>query len=326
MDKKVITVESQYDGERLDTFLAHEIDGVSRSQIQKQIENGAVLLNGKAAQKRVSVRENDQIEIDGISAAVGTSELVPQNIPIDILYEDEFFVAVNKQPGLVVHPGCGVNDGTLVNALLYHVKTLSGGSSKDRPGIVHRLDKDTSGVIIAAKTDSAHSALSAYFAERKIEKYYVGLCIGMPEETHSLIDIPLGRSINDPLKRAPRISGGKAAKTEYWVLGYQDGISAVKFNLHTGRTHQIRVHCSVKGFPILADSLYGGTKERLQRINPTERPFAYSIFKCFNRQALHARSLSFIHPFTNEKVMITAPLPQDFVNAISKFESKDLFE
>lgn len=324
-DKKMIIVGKKHAGERLDVFVAHEADGVSRSQIQKLIEQRMVLLNGEPAIKRQLVSENDRIEVAGLNAIDSVTPVAPQNIPLDVIYEDEFYVAVNKPSGLVVHPGHGVKDGTLVNALLYQIKNLSDGSESDRPGVVHRLDKGTSGVLIAAKTNRAHSALSSYFAARKIEKYYVGLCIGMVGKEHSMIDIPLHRSSRDPIKRAPCLNG-KPAQTEYWLLEHSDGISALKFKLHTGRTHQIRVHCSAMGFPILADSLYGGNRERLLRINPAERPFAYSIFKCFKRHALHARSLSFTHPFTGEKVEILAPLPPDFCRAMDKFGNRNLFD
>lgn len=324
-NKKNIVVQKQHEGERLDIFLAHSIDGISRSQIQKLIEQQMVLVNERKAVKKDLVNENDKIEISGFNLINTQISLTPQDIPLDILYEDEFYVAVNKPSGLVVHPGYGVKDGTLVNALLYQIGSLSDGSATERPGIVHRLDKNTSGVLIAAKTNRAHSVLSSYFAARKIEKYYVGLCIGMVQQTHSLIDIPLDRSVRDPIKRAPS-SSGKPSRTEYWLLEHRDGISALKFKLHTGRTHQIRVHCSAMGFPILADSLYGGNRERLLRINPVERTFAYSIFKCFKRHALHARSLTFIHPFTKKTVQITAPVPQDFRKASEKFEKRDLFD
>jgi 23S rRNA pseudouridine1911/1915/1917 synthase len=251
-------------------------------------------------------------------------KLAPQNIPLDILYEDEYLVAVNKPSGLVVHPGNGVRDGTLVNALLHKIGTLSEGSGSERPGIVHRLDKETSGVMIAAKTNNAHAAMAAAFANRSVEKHYVGFCFGEPSESHGRIDLALERSRRDPLKRTSS-KNGKPSLTEYWLLRYRAGVSAIYFKLHTGRTHQIRVHCSSKGFPILADSLYGGGRERLMRVAPLDRPFAAKVFKSFSRQALHARYLSFIHPFTGLRVHIEAPFPEDFHSAMIHFGDHDLF-
>ncbi|NLD99691.1 MAG: RluA family pseudouridine synthase [Fibrobacter sp.] len=313
-------------GERLDVFLAKTLQGISRAQIQKQIADGAVLLNGKTGSKKSIINTGDRIDVRFNPLYDNrVRHLQPQDIPLDILYEDEYFVAVNKPPAMVVHPGSGVHEGTLVNALLARISSLSDGSASDRPGIVHRLDKDTSGVLIVAKTNSAHTAMASVFANRTIEKIYNGFCFGMPAEQHGKIDLPLDRSHTDPIKRSVS-KNGKAALTEYWILHNQFGISAVRFKLHTGRTHQIRVHCSVKGFPIIGDSLYGGGQERLMRVAPLERPFASRISKCFSRQALHARSLSFIHPFSGAPLHIEAPLPIDFKDALLHFRNPDVFD
>lgn len=319
----ILEVSSESNAERLDVFLARKLADVSRSQIQKLIADGNVLRNSQIASKKDLIVRGDRIEVVR-SALVREIKLAPQDIPLDILYEDEHFVAVNKPSGLVVHPGNGVRDGTLVNALLHKVGTLSEGSGSDRPGIVHRLDKETSGVMIAAKTNSAHIAMAAAFADRLVEKHYVGFCFGEPSEIHGRIDLPLERSHRDPLKRTCS-KNGKPSLTEYWLLRYRAGVSALYFKLHTGRTHQIRVHCSSMGFPILADSLYGGGKERLMRVAPVDRPFAAKVFKSFSRQALHARYLSFVHPFTGLRVHIEAPFPEDFNMAMIHFGDQNLF-
>lgn len=319
----ILEITPECKAERLDLFLARKLADVSRSQIQKLIADGKVLRNNQKASKRDIIAKGDRIEVIR-SALVRDIKLIPQNIPLEILYEDEYFVAVNKPSGLVVHPGNGVRDGTLVNALLHRIGTLSEGFASDRPGIVHRLDKETSGVMVAAKTNNAHVAIAAAFANRLVEKHYVGFCFGEPSESHGRIDFPLERSHKDPLKRTCS-KNGKPSLTEYWLLGYRAGVSAIYFKLHTGRTHQIRVHCSSKGFPILADSLYGGGKERLMRVDPVDRPFAAKVFKSFSRQALHACYLSFIHPFTGLRVHIEAPFPEDFNEAMMHFGERDLF-
>ena len=319
----VLEISPECKAERLDIFLARKLVDVSRSQIQKLIADGKVLRNNQKASKKDIISGGDRIEVVR-SALVRDIKLAPQNIPLDILYEDEYLVAVNKPSGLVVHPGNGVRDGTLVNALLYQIGTLSEGSASDRPGIVHRLDKETSGAMIVAKTNNAHAAMASAFANRSVEKHYVGFCFGEPSESHGRIDLPLERSHRDPFKHTCS-KGGKPSLTEYWLLRHRAGISAIYFKLHTGRTHQIRVHCSSKGFPILADSLYGGGKERLMRVSPLDRPFAAKIFKSFSRQALHARYLSFVHPFTGLRIHIEAPFPGDFNEAMAHFGDQNLF-
>jgi 23S rRNA pseudouridine1911/1915/1917 synthase len=205
-----------------------------------------------------------------------------------------------------------------VNALLHRGGPLSDGSESDRPGIVHRLDKDTSGVMIVARTNRVHAAMSVLFATRKVDKEYAGICIGAHPAEHGTIDAPLGRSRSEPVKRAVR-RGGKQALTEYWLMGHQGGVSAIRFRLHSGRTHQIRVHCRHAGFPIVADTLYGGSSLAIKRLQPMDRPFAYAIFRCFQRHALHARRLSFEHPITGEPVTVTAPFPDDFRDALREF-------
>jgi len=301
-------------GVRLDVFLADVMADVSRARVQKIIADGGVSVNGKAAvKKNAALETGDTVTVNDALTQQRESLLTAQDIPLDVLYEDEFFAVINKPAGMVVHPGNGNADGTVVNALLHRFGSgVSSGSGADRPGIVHRLDKDTSGALLIAKTDAAHSALAELFSSRTIKKVYTGFCVGNRPLEHEVIDLPLARSRRDPTKRAVGARGGSQAVTEYTLKAYNCGISLMEFILHTGRTHQIRVHCAHKGFPIVRDNLYGGSQERVLKIPPMERPFAHKIFKCFNRQALHARSLSFNHPFTKESFVITAPYPPDF--------------
>jgi 23S rRNA pseudouridine1911/1915/1917 synthase len=318
------TVSPDDAGKRLDVFLSQCIKELSRTRIQKLIAAGSVLVNGHYPHKRLLVLIGDAIEVRETASVRPLSSLLePQNIPLAILYEDEFVLAIDKPAGLVVHPGNGNWTGTLVNALLYRNGALAAGYSPERPGLVHRLDKETSGVLLVAKTDPAHSSLARAFASRAIKKRYVGFCFGVPQDPHGIIDIALARSRKEPVKRIAD-KAGKSSQTEYHVLGSRAGISFIQFLPHTGRTHQIRVHCSVSGFPIVADSLYGGGKERLQRLAPLDRPFASSILHCFNRHALHARSITFINPFTQKEMTIVAPLPEDFQSGLRLFGKESI--
>jgi 23S rRNA pseudouridine1911/1915/1917 synthase len=313
------TVHPESSGFRLDVFLARSLPSFSRAKIQKLIEDGRVLRNGENAAKKTPVSTGDTVEIDASSVVrEAGSAPPPQDIPLDILYEDEFLCAVNKPAGMVVHPGSGVAGGTLVNALLHHVKSLSAGWGAGRPGIVHRLDKDTSGVLIVAKTDETHAALGRMFAAREIHKEYIGMCAGRRPQASGNISAPLGRSRRDPVRRSVR-GDGKDALTEYVLLSHHCGISVVRFLPRTGRTHQIRVHASVSGFPVVADSVYGGGRDAAARVAPLCRPFAAGIYKCFTRHALHARRISFVHPGKNVPVSITAPFPEDFKKALGLF-------
>ena len=316
-----VAVPPEAAGQRIDFFLSHSLADLSRSQIQKLIAGGSVLVNGRAPQKRYLLSLADTIEVRGVEPVSFQTSLEPQDIPLSILFEDDHLIAVDKPAGLVVHPGSGNRTGTLVNALLHRSSALSEGFAPDRPGIVHRLDKETSGVLIVAKTNAAHAALARAFSAREIKKVYIGLCVGAPGTAEGIIDVALARSRREPVKRVAD-KAGKSSQTEYRMLGSKSGIAIVQFMPRTGRTHQIRVHCSVSGFPILGDALYGGGKERLQHLTPSDRPFAASILKCFARHALHARSIAFLHPLTRHEITIEAPLPQDFSNALRLFGSE----
>ena len=313
--QKEFIVPSGNTGERLDVFLSGRLPEFSRSQLQRLIENGFVLLNGEKAKKNARLCGEDLVAVEEGELPRSEHPLpAPQDIPLEILYEDDYLLAVNKPAGMVVHPGNGNRDGTMVNALMYRAGTLSGGSEKDRPGIVHRLDKDTSGLLLVAKTDAMHSSLSRMFADRTIEKTYIGICAGGRPAQHDIIDMPLGRNRREPIKRSVQ-SDGKQAITEYWLLAHTSGISILKLRLHTGRMHQIRVHCLSRGFPVLCDPVYGGGRERLEKLPVLDRPFAFKVYKSFTRHALHARSVSFEHPAMKKNMTISAPFPQDFQEA-----------
>ncbi len=316
---KKITVSSEAENRRLDIFVCSNYPTISRTKIQKCIDNGVILLNNKQSKKRTALKAGDVVAVDE-DALTHAEEihLEPQNIPLDIVYEDDHFVVVNKPAGMVVHPGSGNRDGTMVNALLFHMDSLSTGSEEGRPGIVHRLDKNTSGVIVAAKNDEAHHALADLFASRLVTKEYIGICIGRQPKDEDTINAPIGRKKNDPLRYCVR-NNGKEAVTEYTLISYQSGMSLLKFHPVTGRTHQIRIHSNHYGFPVVEDPLYGGDKKKVVQLQPLDRPFAYSIFKCFSRHALHARHISFIHPFTDKKVSFEAPFPEDFQKAVALF-------
>jgi 23S rRNA pseudouridine1911/1915/1917 synthase len=304
-------------GQRLDIVVSRYSPGQSRSKIQKLIENNGVVLSGIAGKKNSRLKAGDTIAIDRTKADdFGQSTVAAQNIPLEIIYEDEHLLAVNKPAGMVVHPGNGNRGMTMVNALLYHIRSLSHGSAIERPGIVHRLDKDTSGVILVAKTDTVHSALARMFFEHTIEKQYIALCVGLRPAQHAVIDMPLGRNRRDPIKRSVQ-TDGKNAVTEYWLLHHACGVSVMDIRPHTGRTHQIRVHFSSHGFPILCDPLYGGGKDRVETLAVLDRPKAYKIYKCFTRHALHARKISFKHPVTHEPMALVAPFPEDFLAAFN---------
>jgi 23S rRNA pseudouridine1911/1915/1917 synthase len=324
-ENRTIIVSPDAAGQRLDIFLTGLLEDLSRSQIQKLIGCGKVLVNGNAPQKRYLVAENDAIMISETASVVEKSSLEPQDIPLAVLFEDDYLIAIDKPAGLVVHPGSGNRSGTLVNGLLFRAGDLSAGFAPDRPGIVHRLDKETSGVLLVAKTNEAHAALARAFASREVKKTYLGICFGTPAEESGTLDMALARSRREPVKRVVDKSG-KASRTDYRVIAARSGISIVQFMPRTGRTHQIRVHCSVAGFPIVGDPLYGGGREQLLKIEPLARPFASAIVKCFDRHALHARSIGFSHPVSGVSMSIEAPLPADFQNAVRRFGDAGLPE
>lgn len=305
-------------GERLDRTLANHLETLSRTRIKTLIEQGAVMINGESAlvAKR-PVADGDAITIQ--MPALEAADPKPQDIPLSILFEDEAVIVINKPAGLVVHPGAGNPDGTLVNALLAHCgDTLSGIGGVKRPGIVHRLDKDTSGVMVVAKTDNAHQSLTEQFADHgrtgPLERRYQALVWGAPNQTRGTINEPIGRAPNHPIKFTVR-RDGKTAITHYRVIDrLSDHASHLECSLETGRTHQIRVHLTAKGHPVMADPLYAtGYQTKAKTLNPE----AQSALARAKRQALHAGHLAFAHPTTEDVLAFDAPLPADMADLLA---------
>ena len=293
----VISLEDK--GERLDTFLAQSIENITRSRVKNSIEKGLVKINGKEQKKSgYSLKEGDVVDIT--FEDVVELSACPQDLPIDIIYQDEDFLVINKAQGMVTHPATGSPDGTLVNALLYHVKDLSGINGVLRPGIVHRLDKDTSGLIMVAKNDSAHLSLSKQIAEKSAKRYYVALVDGNIKEDDGIIEQPIARHRTDRKKMAID-KEGRYAKTAYKVLERFQKYTLVEYELFTGRTHQIRVHSSFKHHPVVGDPVYGGSNK-------------FGL----NGQLLHAFKLVLTHPRTGEIMTFEVGIPSYFETVLNK--------
>ena len=289
-------------GTRLDACLARAIEDLTRSAAAKAVEDGRVLVNGKAPNKSYKLMGHEQIEFTPEEPA--PIDAVPQDIPLDVVYEDDDVIVVNKPSWLVVHPAPGHPDGTLVNALLYHCgDSLSGVGGALRPGIVHRIDRDTSGLIIAAKNDYAHQFLSAQLADHTLARTYECIVVGNLREDSGTVDAPIARDSRDR-KRMAVVPGGRRAVTHWTVLARYPGYTHVQCRLETGRTHQIRVHMAYLGHPILGDTVYGAKKP----------------VPGLTGQCLHAVGLQFIHPRTKELVSLSCPLPGEFTAALRKID------
>ena len=300
---EVLYVKAEESGERIDALLARSVDGLTRSQAQRLLENGMVTFGGEAVRKnrKAAAGEIYAVEIPGTAE----TELAAQAIPLDVAYEDADVIVVNKPRGLVVHPAPGHPDGTLVNALMYHCgDSLSGIGGEKRPGIVHRIDKDTSGLIIAAKNDFAHLALSAQLADRSLSRVYECVVRGRLREPSGTVDAPIARHPTDR-KRMAVVPGGRNAVTHWEVIARYNGYTHLRCILETGRTHQIRVHMAHIGHPLLGDEVYGRGAE-----------------KGLAGQCLHARELKFIHPRTLESVHLATELPAYFTDVLSKLGSE----
>ena len=286
--------------QRLDAFLASSLDGLTRSQATRLIESGEVAVNGRAVGKSYKLAGGEDIAVT--LPEPEPVEAVPQDIPLDVVYEDADVIVVNKPSGMVVHPAPGHPDGTLVNALLYHCAgTLSGVGGALRPGIVHRIDRDTSGLIIAAKNDAAHQYLSAQLADHTLARTYECIVVGALREDRGTVDAPIARHPTDR-KRMAVVAGGREAVTHWEVIARYPGYTHVRCRLETGRTHQIRVHMAYIGHPILGDTVYGAKKE----------------VPGLTGQCLHAVGLRFLHPRTHEVMELSCPLPEEFTRMLPK--------
>lgn len=304
MELQKFIVEDMDEGQRLDVYISNQLAHLSRSFIQKLIGQGNIQINGsKEIVKKYKVSENDEIEIE-----IPDPELLkiePEDIPVDIVYEDEDIVIVNKPQGMVVHPAPGNYHGTLVNALLYQCKNLSSINGVIRPGIVHRIDKDTSGLLMVAKNDKAHRSLAEQLKEHSVNRVYIALVHGNIREEHGTINAPIGRHPIDRMKMAVVDRNGRNAVTHFRVLERYGDYSFIEARLETGRTHQIRVHMSYIHHPLVGDPIYGQKKEKFY----TEG------------QALHAQTIGFIHPSTGEYMEFHAEIPDRFNEIIKKIEN-----
>ena len=303
MEKTRLTLIIDDIGQRIDTVVG-EREKISRSAAAKLVEDGMVLVNGAHVAKNYKIKENDIIDV--YHPDVQPCEVVPQDIPLDIVYEDNDIIVVNKPKGMVVHPAAGNPDGTLVNALLYHCgDSLSGIGGVARPGIVHRIDKDTSGLLVVAKNDESHLSLSGQLKTHSVSRVYHAIAIGNFKDVSGTVDAPIGRHPTDRKKMAViknREYTARDAVTHYRVVERFNGFSYIQCVLETGRTHQIRVHMSYLGHPLLGDTVYGGDKTKFQAIHKD----------CINGQCLHAKELHFVHPKTHDLLTFTSPLPPDF--------------
>ncbi|HEV2393835.1 MAG TPA: RluA family pseudouridine synthase [Verrucomicrobiae bacterium] len=305
---EVISIEQSLPSERLDAWLKSHFPAVSRGAIQRLIQEGHIRINGRVVKPTHTPRAGEQVQVHWPEAQ--PDQALPEAIPLEILYEDEALLVLNKPPGLVVHPAAGHETRTLVNALLHHCRgELSGIGGVARPGIVHRLDKDTSGCMVVAKSDATHLALSAQFAGRKVEKIYNAIVCGEMERERGEIRAAIARHPSHRKCMAVDEEFGREAHTSYRVLERLRGTTLVEARLHTGRTHQIRVHFKFLGYPLLGDSTYG--QRQNQRLGDLTGYLA-------PRQMLHALRLAFIHPRTGKRLGCEAPFPEDFTDALAR--------
>ena len=303
MSELLIEVPQEFHGERIDKFLSVLVPDCSRNAIQKLIEQGNVTINGAAVNKKYKVNSDDEILV--VTGELKPLDAEPENIPLDIVYEDDDLLVVNKPRGMVVHPAPGNYTGTLVNALLYHCKdSLSGINGVLRPGIVHRIDKDTSGLLIVAKNDRAHMGLAEQIKEHSFTREYSAVICGHLKEYEGTVNAPIGRNPKDRKKMCVAMQNSKNAVTHYKVLEEFEKYSHVSLKLETGRTHQIRVHMAHLGHPVAGDMVYGNDKRSAE----------------LNGQCLHAIKIGFVHPIKNEYMEFSTNLPDYFENFIDKIK------
>ena len=304
MDTRTLTATTESAGARLDAFLAARLPDLTRSAAARLIEGGLVTVDGKPAGKSARLTGGETVSVTLPQAE--EPEARPQDIPLEVVYEDADVIVVNKPVGMVVHPAPGHPDGTLVNALLHHCAgSLSGIGGQLRPGIVHRIDRDTSGLIIAAKNDAAHACLAAQLSGHTLARTYECLAVGNFREDSGTVDAPIGRHRTDRKKMAV-VPDGRRAVTHWEVIARYQGVTHLRCRLETGRTHQIRVHLAYMGHPILGDTVYGAKKP----------------VPGLTGQCLHATGLQFLHPSTGEKITLTCPLPEEFTKMLKKLQSQ----
>jgi len=305
-------VSSTTAGLRLDVFVVSILKDMSRAHAQRLIRDGFVLVGGQSAKSSLTVKDGSLVSIT--IPAPKSLIIIPEQIPLSILYEDSDLIVINKSADMVVHPAAGHSSGTLVNAILAHCKDLSGIGGEMKPGIVHRLDRGTSGVMVVAKNDKAHNELARQFKDRTVKKIYTALTYGVIKSDSGVIETPIGRSIKDRKKFSTRTRKGRIAVTQWNVIKrFGNDLTLLEIKLHTGRTHQIRVHFSETGHPLVGDSVYGGTRQ-IKRISK-DRQYAVASFL---RPALHSKRLGFHHPQTGKWMEFEAPLPLDLGDLLNK--------
>ena len=315
--KEIIVSEHQHT-ERLDQFLVNRLEKISRAQVQKLIKHEQIKVNGKTVKPSHSVSRGEKIAIH--FPRPPKPELLPENIPLEIIFEDEYLLILNKKAGMVVHPAYGNLSGTLANALVYHSQNLSTLSGEFRPGLVHRLDKDTSGLLVVAKNDFVHGQLSGQFSEHTVNREYRAVVWGHLKQKTGRIESFLKRMEKDRTRFVTSRDEGKFAITNYEVIEEYPLVSLIKLKLETGRTHQIRVHTSSQGHPVLGDQTYGGRHKQTIQLNQKERELANQLLELMPRQALHAKTLGFIHPETQKEMLFDSELPGDMRGLIQFLE------
>ena len=315
MDTQEFEFPLDRESERLDSYLASQLPDLTRASIQRLIEQGDVTVNGQSAKSSLKLRGGEQIRLT-IPPPLPTAAK-PESIPLTVLYEDGDLIVINKPAGMVVHPGAGNSSGTLVNALLAHCQDLSGIGGELRPGIVHRLDKDTSGILVSAKNDVAHQSLAEQFKAHSTKRIYLALVFGSPKADKGKIEGAIGRHPTERTKMSSKARHGKEAVTHWQVVARYGSLSLIRLRLETGRTHQIRVHMSEAGYPLVGDEVYGGGG----RLANLKDPQLRKLIKDMGRQALHAKTLGFRHPATGEYLEFDSELPPDMAQLLTYLES-----